>query len=420
MKKKNIFDILENAEDELMDDFTDMSPGISDDQLEKLLAVSERNYRMKKKEIERTRKDNDTEGEYTVSGVDRIKRPVWLTPLITAASVVLIAGAVIGSVSLMKNNRNVIIGDDTHISAEQSGQSGTESTSVSGFGSATDTVVTVTALGTDNKTTKTTETATSDTTAVSTQTTSAPAADEKYTTRPFVAPKAEDIIIDDELSRYVHDMFAKSGDVHFNLTSNIMREREFLRFSVDPALGYKTSNLPDNSDEILENTVFYSLVNDERFTCIDDIRRYARTVFTEKLTNSLCLGNTFSSGFDDIDVGGFLPTDKIGWFAEYRGKLYIWFDGGGRGYVPAGDYMDELPVIISNKTDTSFTAYIQSTYIYSASDPIDPGLIELDKIGCYEVKFVFDSEFNDWRIDEITLREAPCYKAVYDKLPDRR
>ena len=165
MKKKNIFDNLENAEDELMDDFTDMSPGISDDQLEKLLAVSERNYRMKKKEIERTRKDNDTEGEYTVSGVDRIKRPVWLTPLITAASVVLIAGAVIGSVSLMKNNRNVIIGDDTHISAEQSGQSGTESTSVSGFGSATDTVVTVTALGTDNKTTKTTETDTSDTTA---------------------------------------------------------------------------------------------------------------------------------------------------------------------------------------------------------------------------------------------------------------
>ena len=110
MKKIDLFDTFENAEDELMEDFTDMSPNIDDEQFERLLAVSERNYKMKKKEIERARKDNNINyDEESVSGVDRVKRPVWLTPLLTAAaSVVLIVGTVVGSIALMgKNGRTV-------------------------------------------------------------------------------------------------------------------------------------------------------------------------------------------------------------------------------------------------------------------------------------------------------------------------
>lgn len=108
MNKKNIFDMLENAEDDSMDELTGNCPEISGEQFEKLLAGSERKYKMKKEEIERTRKDNNISGdEVTVSGVDRVKRPVWLPPLITAASLVLVTGTVLGSVLLLNRNGGI-------------------------------------------------------------------------------------------------------------------------------------------------------------------------------------------------------------------------------------------------------------------------------------------------------------------------
>ena len=112
MNKKNIFDMLENAEDDSMHELTENCPEIGGEQFEKLLAGSERKYKMKKEEIERTRKDNNISGnEYTVSGVDRVKRPVWLTPLVTAASLVLVTGAVISSVLFLNRNGGINGGD---------------------------------------------------------------------------------------------------------------------------------------------------------------------------------------------------------------------------------------------------------------------------------------------------------------------
>ncbi len=109
MNKKNIFDMLENAEDDSMDILTDNCPDVSDEQLERLLSESERRYTMKKEEIERNKNiantENTEQNEEIVSGVDRVKRPVWVRPLALAASVVLIAGTVVGSVALMKNTK---------------------------------------------------------------------------------------------------------------------------------------------------------------------------------------------------------------------------------------------------------------------------------------------------------------------------
>ena len=391
MKKKNLFDMLENAEDELIDDFTDMSPEIDDEQLEKLLAVSEMNYKVKKEEIERTRKDNDiiTDGE-AVSGVDRIKRPVWLTPLLTAASVVLISGAVIGSIALLKNNRNNINGggDDTNIGHYQ-----TQPDQANPFGgtagSATDTTVTETTMST--------------TTALITETTAELTSD----------TEAQDISTDDSFARYTYDMWTKSGDINAVLNDvGIERERVYLRFAVDPELGYSVPNFPENTQEILEDTVLYSHVTDKRFTCLEDLKSYARTVFTENMLRERDNEKTFSSGFDDIDEGGLLPADKIGHFIDYRGKMYIRCTGGGTGYLPAGDYIDELPVIIYNKTDTSFTAYIQNSLFAYNSDT------RIEELNCYEVKFVLDPEFNEWRIDDEIFRDAPVYKTMYDKLKE--
>lgn len=106
MKKIDLFDTFENAEDELMEDFTDMSPEISNEKLDKLLAVSERNYEKKKAEIERTRKADNTDDENMVRGVERVKRPVWLRPAAMAASFVLIAGTVIGSIVLFNRDKS--------------------------------------------------------------------------------------------------------------------------------------------------------------------------------------------------------------------------------------------------------------------------------------------------------------------------
>ena len=86
MNKKNLFDTLENAEDNLMEMLTDNCPDISDEQLEKLLSESERRYTMKKKEIEKAKETTNAEyNEESVSGVDRVKRPVWVRPLAMAA-----------------------------------------------------------------------------------------------------------------------------------------------------------------------------------------------------------------------------------------------------------------------------------------------------------------------------------------------
>ena len=79
---------------------------ISDEKLDKLLAVSERNYEKEKAEIERTRKADNTDDENMVRGVERVKRPVWLRTAAMAASFVLIAGTVIGSIVLFNRGKS--------------------------------------------------------------------------------------------------------------------------------------------------------------------------------------------------------------------------------------------------------------------------------------------------------------------------
>lgn len=114
MKKENLFDMLEHAEEGSMNELTEKCPDIGDEQFERMLARSERKYKMMKKDIDRTEKDNIFMSENTVSGVKRVKRPVWLNPLAVAASFVLIAGTVVGSIAFMsKNNRTVKSGGTT-------------------------------------------------------------------------------------------------------------------------------------------------------------------------------------------------------------------------------------------------------------------------------------------------------------------
>ena len=106
MKEKNIFDILENAENDSMERLIEKCPKISDEQLDKIFVMSEKKFKNQKAEKERTERDKNikmTEND-VVEGVEHSKRPAWFAPLSTAASVLLIAGIAIGSTVMLKRH----------------------------------------------------------------------------------------------------------------------------------------------------------------------------------------------------------------------------------------------------------------------------------------------------------------------------
>ncbi len=103
MKDEKIFDILENAENDSMDRLIDKCPEISDEQLDRILVMSERKFKMKDKETTRAKKDNIKVTENNVvEGVDRVRRPAWLRPMSAAASLILVIGIIAGSTALIK------------------------------------------------------------------------------------------------------------------------------------------------------------------------------------------------------------------------------------------------------------------------------------------------------------------------------
>ncbi|MBQ3884732.1 MAG: hypothetical protein II729_01330 [Ruminococcus sp.] len=115
MKDMKLFDILENAENNSMDRLIDKCPEISDKQLDKILAMSEKKYKMKKKGLRSTMSENviKMNGNDFVEGVEHSRRPAWLAPLSIAASVVLVAGIAIGSTVFMKKNNKK--SDNDHV-----------------------------------------------------------------------------------------------------------------------------------------------------------------------------------------------------------------------------------------------------------------------------------------------------------------
>ncbi len=108
MKNQDIFDILENAENDSMERLIEKCPEISNEQLDRIFVKSEKKFRYQRAEKERTERYNNikrTEND-VVKGVEHSRRPAWLAPLSTAASIVLIAGIAIGSTVMLKRNTN--------------------------------------------------------------------------------------------------------------------------------------------------------------------------------------------------------------------------------------------------------------------------------------------------------------------------
>ena len=113
MKEKNLFDILENAENDSMDRLIDKCPEISDEQLDKILVMSERKFNMKKMDSNKTMRDTITmTGNDFVEGVEHVKKPAWINPLSMAASLILIAGIAIGSTAIINRKGHAPIEDN--------------------------------------------------------------------------------------------------------------------------------------------------------------------------------------------------------------------------------------------------------------------------------------------------------------------
>ena len=111
---------------------------------------------------------------------------------------------------------------------------------------------------------------------------------------------------------------------------------------------------------------------------------------------------------NDMDV---VARDRMGVYREYRGKLYIMNYRGGLGYIPV-DYPEELPVIIAEKTDTSFRAFMP---VWMVRDTSKSEKNDIQSSYALEVKVIMDPEYNDWRIDELTTRERKDYDDLYDQ-----
>jgi len=101
MKDKDLFGILEDAENDSMERLIDKCPEISDEQLDKILEMSERKFNMKKNEKAVNSNITMTEN-IKAEGTERRRRSAWRGPASMAASLILIAGIAIGSTALIR------------------------------------------------------------------------------------------------------------------------------------------------------------------------------------------------------------------------------------------------------------------------------------------------------------------------------
>lgn len=114
MKDKNeLTDMLRDADDDTISRIAEEYPQHTKKEADRI-------YREVEKRIALKKSGEAPDSGSTVSGVDRVKRPVWLRPLAMAASFVLIAGTVAGSIALMKNSKTLKDSESTVVATTQS------------------------------------------------------------------------------------------------------------------------------------------------------------------------------------------------------------------------------------------------------------------------------------------------------------
>jgi hypothetical protein len=381
VKEEKIFDMLEHAEEGTMNELTDKCPDIGDEQFERMLAKSERKYKMMKRDILVTERDNIYMDENTVSGVKRIKRPVWITPLATAASVVLILGTVLGSIALFGRNGRTVNkgGGDTvpAVTATTTDKKGTETTVNS---SATTSVKT-----TETQTVTTVSTSVQEIIAeTNVQVVGSSVSANGYTYNDvFYDETYSDIARRLSTQKYhianvmmMGDMVIQPGDdsyVYFGTDKPYLGiDRELQK--QDPNIG---------ADGI--NKVYFAKVTDSGFSSTAEIKNYIKAAYSDRYFRTV-YENSFATGIDDLALGDRLCENVYDYtYIDYKGQLYknVYLPYDRNGYLNPV----EGGVIIGHMTEDSFTAYL--LYSYKNGAPTRCEVLDID----------IDPTCNDWRIE---------------------
>lgn len=409
MREKNLFDILGNAEDDSMERLTDKCPEITDAQLDRLLAMSERKYKMKKKDTEtnRTEKDNDITMSETVSGVERSRRPVWFTPLCTAASLILVAGIIFGGASLFRRHGKGG-GDVVTPAVTVTTTSGTDTTMIT---------TTVTANGTattaaDNNakcTTETGKTSAVTTTAAKDNNNSGSGnhGNDGSGTSGNTATSN-----DQEYADIAKDIYRNYNEMVifcYFMSKAELDKSDYIWFMADPDTPYYTIDLSSDDPEYNcgeSDKVFFARVTDSLFNSLDDIKKHVRKVFSTNSEEYKKLFDLCSDDMDGIEIGGRLNSEQTNYrYIEYKGELYASVADVNAGWIWESIFEEE-PIIIADKTDHSFTAFFSCIPTYPT------GKKEHDYREARKVKFVLDSETGNWCMDEVTYLDYDVYLKI--------
>lgn len=295
-----------------------------------------------------------------------IKRNEWLVTLLTAALLVFTAGAV------------------TCCGSEPSAES-------------SDITETTTILNTEAAAAETRTTTVITTAATTVQ---------MYTTTTFAEPDAEDMSIDPQLGAKALEMCKKDEEMLPLLYGCAdIDQDDYIEVAVyDPSRHHDTA----------ENRR-YARVKDSHFSTWDDMVRCFRTLYSSDCERIQHYTNTSAreeAVWDDVKIGDLIEVKKAHVYIEYGGKLYRGSE------IPKGflfsTFDENDPVIITERADTSFTAFIPRWHPNDVFDPDFPKTI--DTTSCNELRFILDPEYNDWRIDHIIYHEKGVYKRLYDKL----
>lgn len=273
------------------------------------------------------------------------------------------------------------------------------------------------------------ETTSVETTDVTTQTTTEAVSEAtvatQYTIPEFTAPEPENMFFNDELGKLALEM-CKKEEIEYTLIvaeGGVQTDNsDYVMFSVDPKLEYfgydPTKNEYSGGEP--NNKVYYVRVNDSHFSDFEGFKKYARGLYSENSYKYKRLLESYADGFDDLEQGEMIAEKDMRYYIGYRGKLYKLFHIAGKGYLERR-YDEEYPVIIADKTETSFRAIIPFDREYT-QEGVDK--VAEDKVNFVEVKFVLDTEngnwtkeSNDWRIESVNeYYEDGVYKALADQI----
>lgn len=320
MKKNNMFDILNNADEETVDWLSDCNAPLSDSDLKRMFAKSEKKYAHQKKYFFSV--DSDTTDKSKVIGVELYSRTKFRKAAFAASICLLTTGAAVAGIVLLNNlgRKNTVspIGPSDYdvFSATTSYNDNNSSTTTYKEVPVRTSAVSTTASGTY---TTLTQPVSSDSQSIQEVAVQPTAAESATVTTSDVSPseEPEPQVQNTECSKYADKLLTALNYIEKFGGGNVT-------FDIDTAFTDESGN------------TFAKVINTQ-FANTDDLRNYIESNLTETMINNRYSGLLYVDEPRYIDIDG-----------ELYGKV-----------APTGSGFNWLDKDreIADITDTSFTVY---------------------------------------------------------------